>query len=46
MKHEDKNMTSDEEDVIKEFTEKMIEGMCDIPAEIQEIVDEHFFELL
>lgn len=36
----------DKEDIIKEFTEKMIEDMVDIPTEIQEIIDEHFFELL
>ena len=40
MKQEEK------EDIIKEFTEKMIEDMVDIPEEIQEIIDEHFFELL
>lgn len=40
-------MTQEEkEDIIKEFTEKMIEDMVDIPEEIQEIIDEHFFELL
>ena len=42
---EDKN-TAPEEDIIQELTEKLIEDMVDIPAEIQEIIDEHFFELL
>ena len=39
-------LQEDKEDIIKDFTENLIEDMVDIPTEIQEIIDEHFFELL
>lgn len=40
MKQEDK------ENIFREFIKNMTEGTIDIPSEIQEIIDENFFELL
>lgn len=33
-------------EVLKEFTKKIIEEQVDVPPEIMELVDEHFFEIL
>lgn len=33
-------------EILKEFTKKIIEEQVDIPSEIMEAVDEHFFEML
>ena len=33
-------------EILKEFTKKIIEEQVDVPPEIQEAVDEHFFDLL
>ena len=33
-------------EILKEFTKKIIEKQVDVPPEIIEAVDEHFFEIL
>ena len=33
-------------EILKEFTKKIIEEQVDVPPEIMEAVDEHFFDLL
>lgn len=33
-------------EILKEFTKKIIEEQVDVPSEIMEVVDEHFFEML
>lgn len=33
-------------EILKEFTQKIIEEQVDVPPEIMEAVDEHFFEML
>ena len=35
-----------EENILKDFIDKMFDDMQDIPPEILEIVDEYFFEML
>ena len=41
------NMTNeDKENILTEFINKMFEDIKDVPPEIQEVVDEHFFDLL
>ena len=35
-----------EENILKDFINKMFDDMQDIPPEIMEIVDEYFFEML
>ena len=41
------NMTNeDKENILTEFINKMFEDIKDVPPEIQEAVDEHFFDLL
>lgn len=40
-------MTNEEkEKTLKDFVNKMFEDVKDVPPEIMEIVDEHFFEML
>lgn len=36
----------DKENILTEFINKMFEDIKDVPPEIQEAVDEHFFDLL
>lgn len=36
----------DKENILTEFINKMFEDIKDVPPEIQEVVDEHFFDLL
>ena len=33
-------------EILKEFSKKIIEEQVDVPPEIMEVVDEHFFEML
>lgn len=33
-------------EILKEFTQKIIEEQVDVPSEIMEAVDEYFFDLL
>lgn len=40
MKQEDK------ENIFKDFINEMFDDVQDVPPEIMEIVDEHFFEML
>lgn len=41
------NMTNeDKKNILTEFINKMFEDIKDVPPEIQEAVDEHFFDLL
>ena len=41
------NMEDDKKvEILKEFTKKIIEEQVDVPPEIMEVVDEHFFEML
>lgn len=41
------NMEDDKKvEILKEFTKKIIEEQVDMPLEIMEVVDEHFFEML
>ena len=35
-----------EENILKDFINKMFDDVQDIPPEIMEIVDEYFFEML
>ena len=35
-----------EENILKDFINKMFDDMQDIPPEIMEIIDEYFFEML
>lgn len=35
-----------EENILKDFIDKMFDDMQDIPPEIMEILDEYFFEML
>lgn len=40
-------MTKEEqENILKDFISKITDGVQDVPPEIQEAVDEHFFDLL
>ena len=39
-------MQEDEENILKDFINKMLDDVQDIPPEIMEIVDEYFFEML
>ena len=39
-------MQEDEENILKDFINKMLDDVQDIPPEILEIVDEYFFEML
>ena len=39
-------MQEDEENILKDFINKMIDDVQDIPPEIMEIVDEYFFEMI
>lgn len=36
----------DKENILTEFVNKMFEDIQDVPSEIQEVIDEHFFEIL
>ena len=41
------NMTKEEqENILKDFISKITDGVQDVPPEIIEAVDEHFFDLL
>lgn len=41
------NMTKEEqENILKDFISKITDDVQDVPLEIQEAVDEHFFDLL
>ena len=41
------NMEDDKKvEILKEFTKKIIEEQVDVPPEIMEATDEHFFEML
>ena len=41
------NMTKEEqENILKDFISKITDDVQDVPPEIQEAVDEHFFDLL
>ena len=33
-------------EILKEFTQKIIEEQVDVPPEIIEVIDEHFFEMI
>ena len=35
-----------EENILKDFIDKMFDDMQDIPPEIMEIIDEYFFEMI
>ena len=35
-----------EENILKDFIDKVFDDMQDIPSEILEIVDEYFFEMI
>ena len=35
-----------EENILKDFIDKMFDAMQDIPPEILEILDEYFFEMI
>lgn len=39
-------MCEDEENILKDFINKVLDDVQDIPPEIMEIVDEYFFEML
>lgn len=39
-------MLEDEEIILKDFINKILDDVQDIPPEIMEIVDEYFFEML
>lgn len=39
-------MYEDEENILKDFINKVLDDVQDIPPEIMEIVDEYFFEML
>ena len=39
-------MREDEENILKDFINKVLDDVQDIPPEIMEIVDEYFFEML
>lgn len=36
----------DKENILTEFVNKMFEDIKDVPPEIHELIDEHFFEML
>lgn len=36
----------DKENILKEFINKIFDDVQEVPSEIQEAVDEHFFDLL
>lgn len=36
----------DKENILKDFINEMFDDVQDVPPEIMEIVDEHFFEML
>ena len=40
------NKVIDESRVVREFSEKFLKSQTDIPGEIQEVINEHFFEIL
>lgn len=39
-------MQEDGENILKDFINKMLDDVQDIPPEIMEIVDEYFFEMI
>lgn len=39
-------MLEDEEIILKDFINKILDDVQDIPPEIMEILDEYFFEML
>lgn len=36
----------DKENILTEFVNKMFEDIQDVPSEIQEVIDEYFFEMI
>ncbi len=40
------NKDMEELRVVREFSEKFLKSQTDVPGEIQEIINEHFFEIL
>lgn len=45
--HKQEYMTKEEqENTLKDFISKITDDVQDVPPEIQEAVDEHFFDLL
>lgn len=39
-------MTEEEEEALREFTKDMVENQKQIPSEFQQIINEHFWELV
>jgi hypothetical protein len=40
------NKDAEESIVVREFSDKFLKSQTDVPREIQEVINEHFFEML